>query len=219
MSAGAAGAQSGAGTAFVSAYNRTTHLITPPAELFNCFCRAASPNYFAKLPLESLASGVMVNGPDPIANGVSSHKQTDTAGKQTYAMDPLEKQLETFRRQKPTLGKGVYIAPGAVLLGAVTLGDHSSVWPNAVLRGDINRIVIGHHSNIQDTAVLHLSDEHEYQVGNFTTVGHGAIVHACKIGNEVLVGMGSTILDGVEVGDQCIIGAASLVTQQMQVPP
>ncbi len=131
----------------------------------------------------------------------------------------LEKQLERFLGKTPTLGQNVYIARGAVVLGDVTLGDYSSVWPNAVLRGDINRIVVGHHTNIQDTSVLHLADEYECVLGDYTTVGHGAIVHACNVGNRVLVGMRATILDGAVVGDESIIGAASLVTQQMRVPP
>src|SRR5260370_35788574 len=95
-------------------------------------------------------------------------------------MDNLTKQLDTFLGKKPSLGKGVYIAKGAVVLGDVTLGDHSSVWCNAVLRGDINRIVIGHHTNIQDNAVLHLADDFPCILGNYVTVGHSAIVHACK---------------------------------------
>jgi gamma-carbonic anhydrase len=113
----------------------------------------------------------------------------------------------------------VYIAPGAVVVGDVTLGDFSSVWFNAVLRGDINRIVIGHHTNIQDNSVLHLADEFPCILGNYVTVGHGAIVHACTVGNEVLVGMGSTLLDGVVVGDQSLIGARALVTPRTQIPP
>ncbi len=134
-------------------------------------------------------------------------------------MSDFEKQLERFLGKPPTFGKQVYIAPGAVIIGDVTLGDHCSVLPNAVLRGDINRVVIGHHTNIQDTAVLHLADELECVVGDYCTIGHAAVVHACKLGNEVLVGMNSTILDGVEIGDQSIVGAASLVPQGMQVPP
>jgi carbonic anhydrase/acetyltransferase-like protein (isoleucine patch superfamily) len=134
------------------------------------------------------------------------------------SMGNLENQLETFLRKKPSLGKEVYIASGAVVSGDVTLGDFCSVWHNAVLRGDINRIVVGHHTNIQDTAVMHLADEFSCTIGDYTTVGHGAILHACSVGNEVLVGMRATILDGVEIGDQCIIGAASLVPQGMRVP-
>ena len=122
-------------------------------------------------------------------------------------------------RRKPKLGRSVFIAPGAAVVGDVTLGDFSSVWFNAVLRGDINRIVVGHHTNIQDNSVLHLADDLPCILGNYVTVGHGAIVHACTVGHEVLVGMGSTLLDGVVVGDQCLIGARALVTPRTQIPP
>jgi carbonic anhydrase/acetyltransferase-like protein (isoleucine patch superfamily) len=109
----------------------------------------------------------------------------------------LSSQLDTFLRKRPALGKDVYIArTGAVVLGDVTLGDAASVWYNAVLRGDINRIVVGHHSNIQDNAVLHLADELPCLVGDYVTIGHGAIVHACTVGDECLIGMGAVILDG-----------------------
>ena len=134
-------------------------------------------------------------------------------------MTPVEKQLETFLQAKPRLGEGVYLAKSATVLGDVTLGDHSSVWCNAVLRGDINRIVVGHHSNIQDNAVLHLADEYGCIVGNYVTIGHNAIVHACTIEDEVLVGMGSVILDGAVIGAQSIIGARALVPQGAQIPP
>lgn len=134
-------------------------------------------------------------------------------------MGKLEKQLDTFLRQQPRLGKGVYLAKTAVVLGDVKLGDHSSVWYNAVLRGDINRIVVGHHTNIQDNAVLHLADEFPCVLGNYVTVGHSAIVHACKVGDEVLIGMGAVILDGAVIGRQSLIGAKALVKQGMKVPP
>jgi len=131
----------------------------------------------------------------------------------------LEKQLDQFLSVKPKLGKGVYIARGAAVLGDVTLGDYSSVWYNAVLRGDINRIEVGHHSNIQDNAVLHLADDFPCIVGNFVTIGHSAVVHACEVRDEVLVGMGAVILDGAVIGEQCIIGAKALVTQGSRIPP
>lgn len=134
-------------------------------------------------------------------------------------MRQLEKQLETFLRRQPKLGKGVYIARSAVVLGDVKLGDFSSVWYNAVLRGDINRIVVGHHTNIQDNAVLHLADEFPCLVGNHVTVGHSAIVHACQVGDEVLIGMGAVILDGAVVGKQSLIGAKAVVTPGMKIPP
>src|ERR1044071_14964 len=133
-------------------------------------------------------------------------------------MVKLEKQLDTFLRKTPKLGKGVYIAKTAVVIGDVTLGAHSSVWYHAVVRGDINRIVIGHHTNIQDNAVLHLADDFACVVGNYVTVGHSAVVHACRVGDEVLVGMGAIILDGAVIGRQSIIGAGALVTQGTRVP-
>lgn len=127
-------------------------------------------------------------------------------------------QLDRYLRAKPFIGKDVYIARGAVVLGDVTLGDHSSVWYNAVLRGDINSIIVGNHTNIQDNAVLHLADDFPCVIGNWVTVGHSAIVHACRVGDECLVGMGATILDGAEIGEQCIIGANSLVTMGTKIP-
>jgi carbonic anhydrase/acetyltransferase-like protein (isoleucine patch superfamily) len=133
-------------------------------------------------------------------------------------MADVNQQLDTFLRKPPQLGQNVYIASGAVVVGDVTLGDHSSVWYNAVLRGDINRIVVGHHSNVQDNAVLHLADDFPCLVGNYVTIGHSAIVHACTIGDETLIGMGATVLDGAVIGSQCIIGANALVTQNTKIP-
>jgi carbonic anhydrase/acetyltransferase-like protein (isoleucine patch superfamily) len=133
-------------------------------------------------------------------------------------MDKLKKQFRRFLHKRPTLGQSVYIASGAVVLGDVTLGKHSSVWYNAVARGDINRIVVGHHTNIQDASVLHVADDFPCLLGNYVTVGHSAILHACTVGNEVLVGMGSTILDGAVIGNQCLIGAKSLVTPGVRIP-
>ena len=130
----------------------------------------------------------------------------------------LDRQLNTFLRKQPVLGQGVYIAHGAVVAGDVTLGDHSSVWYNAVLRGDINRIRVGHHTNVQDNAVLHLDDDRPCTLGNYVTVGHSAIVHGCTVGDESLIGMGAVILDGVIIGRQCLIGAKALVTQGSQIP-
>jgi carbonic anhydrase/acetyltransferase-like protein (isoleucine patch superfamily) len=134
-------------------------------------------------------------------------------------MAELDPQLDKFLRRQPKLGKNVYIAKTATVIGDVTLGAHSSVWYGAVLRGDINRIIVGHHSNVQDNAVLHLADDFACVLGNWVTVGHGAVVHACKVGDEVLVGMGSIILDGAVIGKQSIIGARALVTQGTKIPP
>src|SRR5437870_10531056 len=134
-------------------------------------------------------------------------------------MPDMLRQLETYLRRKPAIAQNVYIAQGAVVVGDVTIGDHSSVWYNAVLRGDINRIVVGHHTNIQDNAVVHLADDYPCLVGNYVTVGHSAIVHACTIGDEVLIGMGAIILDGAVIGERSLIGANALVTQGKRIPP
>jgi gamma-carbonic anhydrase len=136
----------------------------------------------------------------------------------TVCMGNLALQLDTFLRRPPKLGTDVFIAQGAVVIGDVTVGDYSSIWYNAVLRGDINRIVVGHHTNIQDNAVLHLADNLACVVGNYVTVGHSAIVHACTVGDETLIGMGATILDGAVIGSQCLVGANSLITQGVQIP-
>lgn len=111
------------------------------------------------------------------------------------------------------------MAANATVLGDVTLGAQSSVWYGCVLRGDINSIEIGEGTNIQDLTMVHLADDHGVRVGRYTTVGHGAIIHACEIGDECLIGMGATILDGAKIGDRCIVGANSLVTQKFTAPP
>lgn len=133
-------------------------------------------------------------------------------------MSEIVSQLNSHLRKAPVIGRGVYIARTAVVLGDVELGEFSSVWYNAVLRGDINRIVVGHHSNVQDNAVVHLAADLPCLIGNYVTIGHSAIVHACAVGDECLIGMGCTILDGAVVGVQSIVGANALVTQGMEIP-
>ncbi len=119
----------------------------------------------------------------------------------------------------PRIHATAWVAPNATVVGDVTLDEQSSVWFSAVLRGDINRIVVGPRSNIQDGAVIHLSDDFPCFVGELVTVGHGAIVHACTVEDEVLVGMGAIILDGAEIGARSIIGANSLITTNTKIPP
>ena len=131
-------------------------------------------------------------------------------------MDTRER-LQKFLSQTPTIPDSAYVAPGATVIGAVTLGEHSSVWPGCVIRGDINSIEIGDRSNIQDGTVIHLSDDYGVVVGNDVTVGHRVILHACTIGNECLIGMGATIMDGVEIGSNCIIGARALITPNTKI--
>ena len=111
------------------------------------------------------------------------------------------------------------MAASADLIGRVTIGEESSVWYNSILRGDINEIVVGPRSNIQDGAVLHVESNRGCYIGELATVGHGAIVHACHVGDEVLVGMGATVLDGAIIGERSIIGANTLVTMNTEIPP
>jgi len=127
--------------------------------------------------------------------------------------------LKQFLLRSPRIGREVYLAQGAVVVGDVTLGDRSSVWHNAVLRGDINRIVVGEGTNIQDNAVIHLANAFPCLIGCQVTVGHAAVVHACTVEDEVLIGMSATILDGAVIGTQSIVGAGSVVASGMRVPP
>ncbi len=120
--------------------------------------------------------------------------------------------------EQPLVGSRVFIAPGATVLGAVTLGDEASVWYGAVLRGDINRIIVGARSNVQDGSVLHVSDDCACVLGERVTVGHRAVVHACTVGDEVLVGMGAIILDGAEIGPRSIIAAGAVVPKGARIP-
>lgn len=129
---------------------------------------------------------------------------------------PLKKFL--LPAEKPFVDASSFIAAGAILVGAVRLGAHSSIWFGAVLRGDINRIEVGANSNIQDGAVVHVSDDFPAIIGDRVTVGHRAIVHACTVGDEVLVGMGAILLDGCQIGPRCIIAAGALVPKGMVVP-
>lgn len=126
--------------------------------------------------------------------------------------------IHSYQGQTPVLAKGAWIAPGAHVAGRVTLGEDVSIWYGAVLRADINTIHIGARSNIQDNAVLHLADNFGVILGEDVVVGHGAILHACTIGNNVLVGMGSIVMDGAEIGDDCVIAAGALVPPGKKIP-
>lgn len=125
----------------------------------------------------------------------------------------IEERLATFLDQRPQIEESAYVAKGAVVIGAVSLGHRSSVWHNAVLRGDINTIKIGEGSNVQDGTVIHLADDFGVKIGSYVTIGHSAMIHACEIGDECLIGMRSTILDGAMIGAQSIVGAGALVTK------
>jgi carbonic anhydrase/acetyltransferase-like protein (isoleucine patch superfamily) len=131
----------------------------------------------------------------------------------------LSNRLKKHLGRKPRVATATFVAANATVVGDVVLGAGSSVFYGAVLRGDINEIRVGEGSNIQDNAVVHLADKFGVKIGSWCTIGHGAIVHACTVGNECLVGMGATILDGSVIGSRSIVGANSLVPQGFKCPP
>lgn len=119
---------------------------------------------------------------------------------------------------RPALGRDVYIAGNATVIGDVTLGDEASIWPQAVIRGDVHAIRIGARSNIQDGCILHVTHDGPYAPGGYplnigedVTVGHGAILHGCRVGDRCLVGIRATVLDGAVLGDELLLGAGALV--------
>ena len=126
--------------------------------------------------------------------------------------------IAPYLNTSPALGDRVYLHPSCQVIGDVKIGDDSSVWCNTVMRGDVNRIVIGRGSNVQDLTMCHVSHKTAEKpegspliIGDYVTVGHSVILHGCSIGNECLIGMGSIIMDDVVVSDRVMIGAGSLV--------
>ena len=126
--------------------------------------------------------------------------------------------LRAFGGRFPQLGERVFVDPSAVVIGAVSLGDDSSVWPQVSIRGDVQEIRIGERSSVQDGTVLHVThagpfnpDGYALEIGDDVTIGHAAILHGCRIGNRVLIGMGATVMDGAVVEDDVVIAAGALV--------
>lgn len=132
--------------------------------------------------------------------------------------------IRRFQGHQPQLGARVYIDPQAAVIGRVDIGDDASIWPFVVARGDVNGIRIGARTNIQDNTVLHVTHDGPYTaggrpllIGSDVTVGHGAILHACTIGDFSLIGMGATVLDDAEIGAYALIGAGSVVSPGKRV--
>ena len=127
--------------------------------------------------------------------------------------------MRSFDRERPELGAGVWIDPAATVIGRVVLGDDASVWPGAILRGDVNSITVGARSNIQDGTICHVTHDGPYSPGGLPlvlgadiTVGHAAVLHACTIGDRCLIGMGALILDGAVIKSDVMLAAGSLVS-------
>jgi gamma-carbonic anhydrase len=126
--------------------------------------------------------------------------------------------LREFRGVAPRIAPSAYVDPSAQVIGDVTVGERSSVWPNASLRGDTGPIVIGEETSIQDNCALHLDEGFPLTVGNRVTVGHSVTLHGCIIEDDALIGIGATILNGARVGRGAVIAAGALVPEMAQVP-
>ncbi len=127
--------------------------------------------------------------------------------------------IRAFGDQSPILGDEVFLADGSVVIGDVILGRRSSVWFNAVIRGDAGKIRIGQQTNIQDGCVVHVtSGKFDTRIGESVTIGHRAVLHGCTIGEVSLIGIGAIVMDGAEIGAESIIGAGSLVAPGSKIP-
>ena len=128
--------------------------------------------------------------------------------------------IKSFKGEFPRIGHDVYVDDSARVIGDVIIGEESSIWFNAVVRGDVNYIRIGNRTNIQDGSVLHVTKgTHPLVIGNEVTVGHSVTLHGCTIKDRCLIGMGAIVLDGAEVGEDSIVGAGALVKEGMRVEP
>ncbi|WP_199689887.1 MULTISPECIES: gamma carbonic anhydrase family protein [Clostridia] len=123
-----------------------------------------------------------------------------------------------YNHHKPSIHESVFVAPGAYLIGDITIGKESTIWFNAVLRGDEDSITVGDKCSIQDNSTIHLFAGCPVVVEDEVTVGHNVILHGCKVGKRSIIGMGSTILDHVEIGEECIIGANTLIPPGKKIP-
>jgi carbonic anhydrase/acetyltransferase-like protein (isoleucine patch superfamily) len=130
-----------------------------------------------------------------------------------------QRQVFSYKGKTPQLAPTVFLAPGAVVAGDVEIGEQSSIWFNAVVRGDMDIVRIGKRTNVQDNAVLHVDTGEPLHVGDGVTIGHGVVLHGCTIKDGALIGMGATVLNGAVVGEQAIIGAGALVTEGKVIPP
>jgi carbonic anhydrase/acetyltransferase-like protein (isoleucine patch superfamily) len=127
--------------------------------------------------------------------------------------------LYPYNGKKPNVHESVFIAPGARVIGDVTVGEESTIWFNAVLRGDEGPITIGARTSIQDNTTCHLYEGSPLVIEDEVTVGHNVVLHGCTIRRRSIIGMGSTILDGAEIGEECIIGANTLIPSGKKIPP
>lgn len=124
-----------------------------------------------------------------------------------------------YKSVMPKIDPSVFQAPTATVVGDVTIGEGTSLWFNTILRGDMQPIKIGKYTNVQDGTTIHVMGDQSTVIGDYVTIGHNALLHCARVGNNCLIGMGSVILGYVEIGDNCVIGANTLITQHKKIPP
>lgn len=126
--------------------------------------------------------------------------------------------LYKFNKKSPKIAENSFIAPGSQIIGDVEIAEHSSIWYNTVVRGDIKKIKIGKYSNVQENSTVHVEQNLGVEIGDYVTIGHNAVIHACKIGNKSLIGMNATILSGAHIGEGSIVGAGAVVPENAEIP-
>jgi carbonic anhydrase/acetyltransferase-like protein (isoleucine patch superfamily) len=127
--------------------------------------------------------------------------------------------LYKFKKWSPKVEVNTFIAPGSRVIGDVEMGEHSSIWYNTVVRADLAKVKLGKYSNIQENSTVHVEHNQEVIIGDYVTIGHNAVIHACKIGNKSLIGMNATILSGAQIGEGSIVGAGAVVPENSVIPP
>jgi Carbonic anhydrases/acetyltransferases, isoleucine patch superfamily len=124
-----------------------------------------------------------------------------------------------YKSVMPKIDPSVFVAPTATVIGNVTIGEGANIWFNTVLRGDIQSITVGKYTNIQDNSTVHVMGDQPTVIGDYVTIGHNAVIHGNKIGDNCLIGMGAVLLGYCEIGENTIIGAGAVITQHKKIPP
>jgi carbonic anhydrase/acetyltransferase-like protein (isoleucine patch superfamily) len=141
------------------------------------------------------------------------------AWQSTWKQEEENYMIIKYKGINPKIHESCFIAPSADIIGKVEIGENSSIWFKAVLRGDIASIIIGKNTNIQDGCIIHCGYGIDTVVGDGVVVGHNAVLHGCQIGDNCLIGMGAIVLNEAKIGENCIIGAGALITLGKQIPP
>lgn len=127
--------------------------------------------------------------------------------------------LYKFKKKNPKIEENTFIAPGSRVIGDVEIAEHGSIWYNTVVRADLAKIKLGKYSNVQENSTVHVKQNLGVEIGDYVTIGHNAVIHACKIDSKSLIGMNATILSGAHIGEGSIVGAGAVVPENSEIPP